>query len=98
LQIALEHSDEDGGVTGLGLVEGTVHKLDEGRIPRLGWAMVEPLNQAFYFAHSFAATSPHSVATSEGITVAVRYGSFYGVQFHPEKSGLAGAEFLDSCL
>jgi len=25
-------------------------------------------------------------------------GSFLGVQFHPEKSGAAGARFLEKCL
>jgi imidazoleglycerol phosphate synthase glutamine amidotransferase subunit HisH len=28
----------------------------------------------------------------------VRRGTFLGVQFHPEKSGSAGLEFLDQCL
>lgn len=98
LQLALEHSDEDGGVKGLGLLPGRVVCLEEGRIPRLGWAIVEPWNEAFYFAHSYYAQSPAAVATSEGITVAVRQGSFFGVQFHPEKSGPAGREFLAQCL
>jgi imidazoleglycerol phosphate synthase glutamine amidotransferase subunit HisH len=34
----------------------------------------------------------------DGVTVAVRDKSFLGVQFHPEKSGPAGLEFLDQCL
>ncbi len=98
LQLALEASQEDGGVKGLGLVEGLVVRLETARIPRLGWAMVEPWNEAFYFAHSFVAESPHSVATSEGLCAAVRHGSFFGVQFHPEKSDVAGLNFLDQCL
>jgi glutamine amidotransferase len=98
LQLALEASQEDGGVKGLGLVEGLVVRLETARIPRLGWAMVEPWNEAFYFAHSFVAESPHSVATSEGVCAAVRKGSFFGVQFHPEKSDVAGLNFLERCL
>jgi imidazole glycerol phosphate synthase glutamine amidotransferase subunit len=98
LQIALEYSDEDGGVTGLGLAPGSVHRIQAERVPRLGWALVEPWDEAYYFAHSYVATSPLSVATSDGETAAVRAGSFLGVQFHPEKSGPAGLNFLRRCL
>lgn len=98
MQLALEASEEDGGVEGLGLLSGEVVRLTTGRVPRLGWAIVEPWGDAFYFAHSYAAQSPDSIATSDGITVAVRRGPFLGVQFHPEKSGDAGLEFLEKCL
>jgi imidazole glycerol phosphate synthase glutamine amidotransferase subunit len=98
MQLALEHSDEDGGVNGIGLLPGSVHLITDGRVPRLGWANVEPWGDAYYFAHSFAAESPDCVATSEGVTVAVERGSFLGVQFHPEKSGTAGLAFLERCL
>lgn len=98
MQLALEHTDEDGGVDGIGLLRGSVQRLRDGRVPRLGWANVEPWGDAYYFAHSFAAQSPDGVATSEGVTVAVERGSFLGVQFHPEKSGSAGLNFLERCL
>jgi glutamine amidotransferase len=98
MQLALEHSDEDGGVDGIGLLSGTVRLMTEGRVPRLGWASVVPWGDAFYFAHSYVAQSPDVVATSEGVTVAVERGSFLGVQFHPEKSGTAGLAFLERCL
>jgi imidazole glycerol-phosphate synthase subunit HisH len=98
MQLALEHSDEDGGVDGIGLLSGSVTLMTEGRVPRLGWANVEPWGDAYYFAHSFAAQSPDGVATSEGVTVAVERGAFLGVQFHPEKSGTAGLNFLERCL
>jgi glutamine amidotransferase len=54
--------------------------------------------QAFYFAHSFAAQSPHAVSWSEGIVAEVRHGSFVGCQFHPEKSGAAGARYLETVI
>jgi glutamine amidotransferase len=98
MQLALQASEEDGGVKGLGLLEGLVVRLDAPRIPRLGWAVVEPWGDAFYFAHSFVAESPDAVATSEGLVAAVQRGSFLGVQFHPEKSDAAGLDFLESCL
>ena len=98
LQLALDESEEDGGVAGLGLVPGRAVRLREGRVPRICWAPVEPGGETYWFAHSYAAETDAAVATSEGIVAVVRAGSFLGVQFHPEKSGAAGARFLETCL
>ena len=98
MQLALETTEEDGGVKGLGLLPGDVHRLHGGRVPRLGWAPVEPWDEVYYFAHSYAVESTDTVATSDGVSVAVRRGPFLGVQFHPEKSGPAGLSFLERCL
>jgi glutamine amidotransferase len=67
-------------------------------VPRIGWAPVEPTGETFYFAHSYAADTPAATARSEGVVAEARSGSFLGVQFHPEKSGAAGARFLARCL
>ncbi|MFI5036775.1 MAG: imidazole glycerol phosphate synthase subunit HisH [Acidimicrobiales bacterium] len=98
LQLAVGSSEEDGGVAGLALLPGRVVRLDAARVPRIGWARVEPWGETYFFAHSYAVTSPDAVATSEGFTAAAARGSFLGVQFHPEKSGPAGRAFLESCL
>jgi glutamine amidotransferase len=98
LQLALEESDEDGGVRGLGLLPGRAVRLREGRIPRIGWAPVDPGGEAFYFAHSYVAETPAASAWSEGLVAAARADGFLGVQFHPERSGAAGARFLARCL
>ena len=98
LQLALDESDEDGGVAGLGILPGRARRLADGRIPRIGWAAVEPGGQVFYFAHSYAAETPAATANSEGVVAIAEAGSFLGVQFHPEKSGAAGARFLAGCL
>ena len=99
LQLALDETEEDGGVEGLGILPGRAVRLREGRVPRIGWAEVERVEGAFYFAHSYAAETPCATATSEGIVAVAQRGSFTGVQFHPEKSGSAGARFLESvCL
>lgn len=98
LQLALEQSEEDGGVRGLGILPGRVRRLHAGRIPRIGWALVEPLGAAFYFAHSYAADTLTATALSEGVVAEARSGSFVGVQFHPEKSGVAGARYLQRWL
>jgi glutamine amidotransferase len=98
LQLALDETEEDGGVEGLGLVPGRATRLRGGRVPRIGWAPVEPGGEAYYFAHSYAAETPAATATSEGIVAEVRRGSFVGVQFHPEKSSAAGARYLAAQL
>jgi glutamine amidotransferase len=98
LQLALDETEEDGGVAGLGLVPGRAVRLREGRVPRIGWAVVEPVGEAYWFAHSYAADSPAVTATSEGLAAVVESGAFLGVQFHPEKSGAAGARSLDRVL
>jgi glutamine amidotransferase len=109
LQLALDESEEDGGVEGLGIVPGRAVRLHGERVPRIGWAAVEPATsvsdvalrasgEAYWFAHSYEAKTDATVATSEGHSAIVEHGSFTGVQFHPEKSGAAGARFLEQCL
>jgi imidazole glycerol phosphate synthase glutamine amidotransferase subunit len=97
LQLALDETEEDGGVQGLGLIPGRAARLREGRVPRMGWAEVDGRG-AFYFAHSYAAETPCATAWSEGVVAEARAGSFFGCQFHPEKSGERGARYLEEAL
>jgi len=96
LQLAVDWSEEDGGVDGLGLLPGKTVRVQAERVPRIGWADVD--GTAYYFAHSYAVETPCATAWSEGIVAEARSGSFLGVQFHPEKSGAAGARYLDRIL
>jgi imidazole glycerol phosphate synthase glutamine amidotransferase subunit len=96
LQLAVDFSEEDDGVDGLGLLPGRAYRLRDGRVPRMGWAEVD--GAAYYFAHSYGVETPAATASSEGIVAEARSGSFLGVQFHPEKSGAAGARYLDRVL
>ena len=99
LQLALEETEEDGGVAGLALVPGRAVRLRGVRVPRIGWAPLDDRGDTYWYAHSFAAETPATTATSEGLAAVVEHGSFTGVQFHPEKSGAAGVRFLTTrCL
>ncbi|MBO1255959.1 imidazole glycerol phosphate synthase subunit HisH [Alteromonas sp. 5E99-2] len=79
------------------------------RLPHMGWNTVKtekdnPLfhgiaeNSYFYFVHSFSvAVGPHTLATCDygtPFSAALHKDNFYGVQFHPERSGDAGAQLL----
>ncbi len=84
------------------------------KLPHMGWNQVQPLRDCrllegisreeyFYFAHSFAAPAggPASAATCEHgreFTAILETERLFGVQFHPEKSGAAGAKLLDNFL
>ena len=59
-----------------------------------------PQRCAFYHVHSFAPVPAHPgdvLGTAEygsSFATALERGSFYGVQFHPEKSSAAGLRLL----
>ena len=56
----------------------------------------------FYFVHSYAMpVNPYTIAQcnyGEAFTAAVQKDNFFGVQFHPERSGAAGAQLLKNFL
>ncbi len=109
MQLMFDTSDEGGG-EGLGLFRGRVTKLRSQRVPHIGWNSVEEdtaLKSAklgsVYYAHSFVcrAEEPEVVVgwtTHEGdrFPAAVRRGNLLGLQFHPEKSSVAGVRFVQA--
>lgn len=59
------------------------------------------INDNFYFIHSYAPTikAANTIAKVDyGIkfSAVINYQNFFGVQFHPEKSGLAGIKILQN--
>ncbi len=111
LQLLFEENEEGG--RGLGLLGGPVRRLRARRIPHMGWNAIRPVRESrlldglddadVYFAHSYAAEPADDVAIAhvdhEGAVVAaVESGSLAGVQFHPERSGAAGARLLENAL
>ena len=102
-----------GSSTGLGLLRGDVRRLRARTVPHMGWnglvatrpsALLDGLDgEDVYFAHSYAAEPADDVATAlvehDGdLVAAVESGCVAGVQFHPERSGAAGARFLANAL
>jgi len=112
MQLLFEDSEEGG--SGLGLLAGPVERLRAARVPHMGWnALAARSHEALldgvdgedvYFAHSYAARpADRSVVLAEvdhgGLLAAtVRSGPVAGVQFHPERSGPAGARVLTNAL
>lgn len=114
MQLLFERSEEDdseclgllpGAVRRLDEGQGV-------RVPHMGWnrlkektphALVDGLAEAWaYFVHGFAVpSSPLALAeATHGQTFAavVGDGRVFGAQFHPERSGRAGARFLQNFL
>jgi glutamine amidotransferase len=83
-------------------------------VPHMGWnavtrslgapALLEgiPDGTHFYFVHSYAAPSGDWVEAAcdygGAVPAVVRWGNFHGAQFHPERSGEAGARVLKNFL
>ena len=97
MQVMFERSQEHGTAEdGLGQWPGTVSRLRADVVPHMGWSLVRPpagsvlfdgvADEHFYFVHSY------------DFIAAVENGSLCATQFHPEKSGDAGAQLLRNWL
>jgi glutamine amidotransferase len=106
----VEHGEQ---TTGLGVLPGTVTRLEADVVPHMGWNTVQAPagstlfaeldGERFYFVHSYAGRPGSSPDTDtltttavhgERFTAAVERGALSATQFHPEKSGDAGAALL----
>ena len=71
-------------------------------VPMNGHPLAAPFPAPCYFAHSYAAEQAEAVVATvdhDGVVVAaVERGALAGVQFHPERSGAAGARILENVL
>jgi glutamine amidotransferase len=112
MQVLFDAGEEHGVHTdGLGLLPGRVEQLHAPVLPHMGWNTVQPPEESvlfagldddtrFYFVHSYAVhDTAGKVARSshgEDFVAAVESGALSATQFHPEKSGDAGAALLEN--
>ena len=110
MQVLFEQGVEHGVRTeGMGVLAGSVTRLEADVVPHMGWNTVEvPVgsrllagleDERFYFVHSYAAREVQDTLTTtathgEVFAAAVERGPLAATQFHPEKSGDAGAQLL----
>ncbi|KGL63648.1 imidazole glycerol phosphate synthase subunit HisH [Polaribacter sp. Hel1_85] len=107
------NSSEEGNTKGLGIFDVAVKKFSKAvKVPQMGWNVIYNLeSQLFsgikerefmYLVHSFYAEEcKESIATTDyeiEYASALQKDNFYGTQFHPEKSGVAGEQILKNFL
>ena len=104
---------EEGETNGLGIVPTKVKRFPNTvKVPQMGWNVVTHSNTGLfqgieqgcymYLVHSyFVPIEPETSAKSNyagEYSVGIKKNNFYGVQFHPEKSGKAGSQLLENFL
>ncbi len=109
----LGRSSSEGNITCLEIADYDTVKFNVTlKVPHIGWNQVRlrenplfhaiPDNEWFYFVHSYyIPNSKYSIAkcTYEvEFTAAVQLANFWGVQFHPEKSGKTGLRVLKNFI
>jgi len=112
MQLMCKHSEE-GDTNALGIFDVNVVKFsNEVKVPQMGWNTIYNLktplferikeNEFMYLVHSFyAPLSENSIATTnyeQEYSTALQRDNFFGVQFHPEKSGVFGEQILKNFL
>lgn len=106
-------STEEGNTTGLAVFDSTVKRFTNNvKVPQMGWNTIYNLksalfngiseNEYMYLVHSyFVPICTEAIATTNyefEYASALQKDNFYGVQFHPEKSGKAGEQILFNFL
>ena len=112
MQLMCERSEE-GNTTGLGIFGVEVRKFENTlKVPQIGWNQISGLqspifegvkeNDFIYMVHSYyAPLCSETIARTEyGIEYSsgLQKDNFYGLQFHPEKSGKTGERILENFL
>lgn len=110
MQIFFSEGEEKGSHKGLGFFEGSVSHIDAPVLPHIGWNSVETDSELFfgveeemfYFVHSYAAkAAPRDSRVTwttygERFIAAIERENVFATQFHPEKSGAAGAKLIEN--
>jgi len=102
-------STEEGNTKGIGIFDVDVKRFSNNvKVPQMGWNTIYDLkselftgienNEFMYLVHSYyAPISDQAIATTNyelEYASAFRKDNFYGVQFHPEKSGKGEEQIL----
>jgi glutamine amidotransferase len=113
MQLMCNHSEE-GNTDTLNLFPVNVRRFisETEKVPHMGWNTIGnmkgdlfrgiPENQYVYYVHSFyAGLNPNTSAETDYIlpfSAALQKDNFFGVQFHPEKSGATGELILKNFI
>ena len=112
MQLLCEHTEE-GNTNGMGVFNTKVKRFSKNvKVPQMGWNVISNLksdlfkgikeNEYMYLVHSYYAEDcQQTIAKTDydgNYASALQHNNFYGVQFHPEKSSLAGETILKNFL
>ncbi len=112
MQLMCKYSEE-GDTPGLGIFDVDVKRFQiQEKVPHMGWNVISNLSTPLfdgipdrsymYFVHSYyVPNNVNSIAQTDyeiSYCSALAKENFYGVQFHPEKSGKLGEQILSNFL
>lgn len=107
------NSTEENNTKGLGVFNVNIKRFTNNvKVPQIGWNMISELNSNLfqgikensfmYLVHSYYADKcKEQIATTNyelNYASALQKDNFYGVQFHPEKSGEIGEQILKNFI
>ena len=113
MQLICTYSEENDSDC-LGILPHEVRRFPEsvGKVPHVGWNTITDLKSPLfegvsegsrvYFVHSYYVDAGRDATASteygRSFSSALQHENFYGVQFHPEKSGPVGNRVLENFL
>ena len=112
MQLMCLHTEE-GDTEGLGIFQTKVKRFSENvKVPQMGWNVIKDLksdlfkdikeNEYMYLVHSYYAEHCNETIAATDYEInyasALKHENFYGTQFHPEKSSVAGAKILHNFI
>ena len=112
MQLLCNYSEE-GDTKGLGVFDVDIKRFNSDlKVPQMGWNTIYDLksklfntinnDEFMYLVHSYYAELCDDTIskTNYGFeySTALKNNNFYGVQFHPENSGIFGEQILDNFL